>query len=125
MAKPTIEVNQDHLLVRFRGLDAAAALTRTIQVPYSTIVSADVREPVWPSWGKTWGYGMRMPGVVLKGAIGKPLGPYDHFYWMTRGTDRVLRLGLAGHPRFREIHLDLDDAQGVLQRIEDRRRGKA
>lgn len=123
MGHPTLEFNQDHMVVRFGGMDAFAGLARTILIPYSTIQTADVGAPEWPGLTKAWGAGLRMPPLVLKGSIGdKPLGPYDRFFWQDRGTNEVLRLKLVGHPRYREVHLDVEEARAALERVEEGRK---
>lgn len=124
MGKPAIVVHADHLLVKFSGLDRIAGVVGTLMVPFSTIERAEVGPPEWPGLREAWGIGLRAPRLVLRGRIGKPLGPYDRFFWQDRGTTRVLRLRLRGHPKLREVHLDVDDPDGVLQRIEQARRAK-
>jgi hypothetical protein len=83
-----------------------------------------VDAPEWPPFRESWGMGLRAPPLILKGRIGKPFGPYDRFYWMDRGTKRALKLTLRGHPKFREVHLDIANPESVLAQIEQRRAGK-
>jgi hypothetical protein len=124
MGRPTLVVNADHVLVQFSGLDRVAGIVGTIMIPLSTIDRAEVGPPEWPRLREAWGMGLRAPRLVLKGRIGKPLGPFDRFYWQDRGTTRVLRLHLRGHPKLREVHLDVADPDGALVRIEQRRHAK-
>lgn len=121
MSKPAVEVLNDHLKISFHGVDVAIGLVRSIVVPFSTIASADVAPPTWPKLTEAFGAGLRAPPLVLKGSIGKMLGPWDRFYWQDRRTDRVLRLRLVGHPRYQEINLDVEDPDALLERIEVQR----
>lgn len=122
MGGPTLVMNADHLLVEFHGLDRLAGLARRLMIPYSTIERAEVAAPEWPGAWDSFGIGLRAPPFILKGRVGRLLGPYDRFFWQDRGTKRVLRLHLRGHPKLREVHLDVEDPEGALASIERMRK---
>jgi hypothetical protein len=124
MAKPTVEAHADHAIVRFSRTDKVLGVTGDIVIPYSTIERAEVGAPEWPSWRHAFGMGLRAPRLIVKGRIGKLLGPFDRFYWQDRGTTQTLKLWLHGHPKLREVHLDLDSPAGSLADIERQRASK-
>lgn len=114
MGKPLVDLEDDELVLRLLGGDALVALTREIVIPYGTIRRAEVAAPAWPPLTRVWGAGLRAPPLAMKGRVGKPFGPWDVFYWQDRSTRQVLRLFLEGHPRFREVHVDVEDAPKLL-----------
>lgn len=115
-----VDLHDDHLVVRLTGIDAMTGLRRSIVVPYSDVREVDVRAPEWPNFAGIWGAGLRAPPFVMKGSIGKPLGPWDRFFWQDRRTQQVLYLRLEGHPTYRELHLGVEQAPELAHRIRDR-----
>lgn len=124
MARPSVHLADDRLRVRLSGVDAVVAITGGFDVPYAAIRAVETGPPEWPRMLEVWGVGLRAPPFVVKGRIGrKALGPYDRFFWQDRETRRVLRLRLEGHPRLREVHLDVDGPDALAEAIR-RRMGK-
>lgn len=120
MGTPTVEMHDDHLRVTLDPMASVVTLSGDIVVPYSTLDAVEVVPPAWPPPFTPWRVGVHVPGWVAKGRFGRSFRGPRRFLWMERGTTRVLRLGLRGHPVYEEVSLDLPDAEALRDAIAGR-----
>ena len=120
MAAPTLDLRDDHLRVTLDTMASVMAVSGDLVIPYSSIQSVDVVAPEWPPAFTPWRVGTHFPGLVAKGRFGRGFRGLRRFLWLERGTTRVLRLRLQGHPVYEEISLDVPDAEGLRAAIEAR-----
>ena len=121
MAAPVMTLHEDHLHLRLDRMASVLTVSGDLVVPYSTIESVDVVPPEWPPAFTPWRVGTHFPGLVAKGRFGRSFRGPRRFLWLERGTTRVLRLRLRGHPTYEEIALDVPDAEPLREALEARR----
>lgn len=95
MAAPArVEVEGDTVRITLRGMWPLLALRRTVEVPRSGVIGAEVVDDARPLLR-----GMRVGTYVPGGAIaGRFFAGADTDFWAVRGTGRVLVLTMAGGP---------------------------
>lgn len=121
MGTPTVDLQDDHLRVTLDPMASIITVSGDLVVPYSTVESVEVVPPEWPPFFPPWRVGTHMPGFVAKGRFGRSFRGPRRFLWLERGTTRVLRLRLQGHPIYEEVALDVPDAEALRDAIEARR----
>ena len=112
-----IDFEDDALVLRYTGLDAAATLVSEVRIPYPAIASVS--------------NGLTDPPRVLAFRIGlstPPFGTTQRGRFRERGKwsffdvgdrERAVVLDLAGH-RYRRIALTVDDPEGFAARVRER-----
>jgi hypothetical protein len=116
-----IDLEDDALVVRYSGLDRAAALTEEVRVPYSAIASVSVGLSD-PPGAFAWRIGMSTPpfGTTQRGRF------REHGTWSFLDVDdreRAVVLDLTGH-RLRRVVLTVDDPEAFAARLRERRRDR-
>ncbi|HVF75233.1 MAG TPA: hypothetical protein VM938_09290 [Acidimicrobiales bacterium] len=106
---PTLAVEDDDLVVRFSGLEAAYALRRTVRIPRTAVVSAAVGPPPKRR-------GLRAPGAHLPGRLsfGTWRGRFGKDLWGVHRGERVVVIELDGGAAFERLVLEVDDPGGVV-----------
>jgi len=112
---PTIDLDDDELVVRFSGLDAVYALRRAVRVPRTAVVSATAGPPP-PRRG------LRAPGTHIPGALsfGTWRGRFGKDLWGVRRADRVLVVELDGGAAFERLVLEVDDPDAAAAALQVR-----
>lgn len=115
-----LDYKSDHLVVRLVGSSVLTSARRSVVIPYSDIIAADVEAPQWPSLVKEWRIGTHVPGLVAHGYFQTWDGKQKRFLHFDRKTSRVLTIKLAGHPDFTEVSVEVRDPEAAQKELLNR-----
>lgn len=109
-----VDLVDDALIVRMRGLTTLLAFRRTVKVPVEHVrgVVVQHRERL-PQVGMYFP-GIAVPGVLYAGAFG--MGD-ERSFWSARRADRLLRIECRPGAEFRRIVLEVPDPTELAGRL--------
>jgi len=111
-----VELTQDTLIVRVRGMDRLWSLRSRLEIPLSHVLDAEADTQVAREWQK----GLRAPGTHVPGVItaGTFFQDGDRVFWDVRDPEKTMVIRLEDE-RYTRLVIEVEDPRATVAAIEE------